>query len=521
MKLAQNPPLRLRPLFAAVALVVLGGIVEPHVPIPALGLAFASGALVLVSVALVLRRGGWGVGLLLGALLCLGMLRTREARTPHPDDPMYRIGQRATLVGTVEEAPERGARGSVHFTLRTETGRLWCRLRSGPGPALGERVEVRGNVEAPPRATNPGQFDWKAHLERQGVRSLLLAREWRSLQPPGPLARLLGTVRGSIQTATAQYLNPEDAALLDGLLLSVRTNLPPDLDDALQRTGTVHVLSVSGLHLAALGVFLSALLTQVFPARRGLQAFLTLATVWIFALAVGSSPAALRSAVMLSVVRIAPLLKRDAEPLHSLAFAALVVLLENPLALFDPGTQLSFVACAGLLAWLPLLETWLFPWEPELGYRASAVRWLFASLAASVVAHIATWPLVARHFHVFSVIAPVANVPLAALSELLLLAGLLAIACGLLPVFGPLWWGLIGWGLRILRWLALSLAAPAWSAFNLVAPPLWLILTYYALFFGAARYVRPLLRRRLFAPQPVEPAFGLPPGSFGVARDVS
>jgi competence protein ComEC len=510
--------MRLRPLFATLTLLILATLAEPVLPFSAAALALGAVVVALLG-AMVLRV--WpvlGVAALLMAILGIGLFRAREVRTPSPADPLAHWGQMATLTGRVEEPPEAGARGSVHFTLRTSTGRVWCQLRDAPGPALGETISIRGRVEAPPPATNPGQFDWKAHLARQGIYTLLSGRSWHSVAPPGPLDRVLAGVRRGIQSASARNLAPGDAALLDGLLLSARAGLPVTQEDAFQRTGAVHVLSVSGLHLAALGLFLNLLLTHVLPTRQGVRTGISLLVIWLFALAVGAPPAALRSAVMLSVLLLAPLLKRDAEPLHSLAFAAVIVLLQNPQALFDPGTQLSFVACTGLILFVPPLETLLFPWEPDRGVVARIVRWFRLAFAASVVAHLTTWPLVAWHFHVFSLVAPVASVPLTALSEALLLAGLLAIPFGVLPVLGTAWWGLIGLGLRLLQGAASYLAAPPWAAVSIASPPLVGIVVYYLCLFGAALYVRKLARRHLFAPTPAAAPFRLsarPPAPAG------
>lgn len=499
--------MRVRPLFSALALLILAIVLAPKLSAPPAFLAaltiFALGG----GVFLLRARPALGVALLLGAVFGVGLLRATDALTVPLNAPHV-----VALEGVVADPPEDGSRGSTHFVLNAETGRVWVRLREGESPALGERVRVTGKLELPPIATNPGQFDWRAHLARRGVFSTLSARKWGSLAPPGPLARLVGGFRGAIQSATARNLQPEDAALMDGLLLSVRTKMPADLDDAFQRTGAVHVLSVSGLHLAALGAFLHALFTAVFPVKRGVRTALTLGFVWLYALAVGASPPVLRSAVMLTVVLAAPHLKRDAEPLHSLAFAALVVLLQSPLALYDPGTQLSFVTSAVILAYLPALEAWLFPWEPDLTWRGKSVRFLVGALCAGVVAHLGSAPLVAAHFHVFSLVAPLANIPLAALSESLLLAGLLATLTGFLPLIGPLSWGAIGWGLRLLRTLTLALGAAPFASFSTGEPPVFLLVVYYLLLLGAAPYVRSLaLRRRLFAPAPADAPFRLPP----------
>ena len=514
--------MRVRPLFSALALLILAIVLAPRIALPPIVLAALTTLSLGAGVFLVRKRPALAVAFLLGAVFCVGLLRASDALTIPPGDPARSAPRVLTLEGTVADPPEDGSRGSVHFLLNASAGRVWVRLRDGANaPALGERVRVTGKVELPPIATNPGQFDWRAHLARQGVFSTLSARKWESLAPPGVFSRLVGGFRGAIQRATARNLQPEDAALMDGLLLSVRTKMPADLDDAFQRTGAVHVLSVSGLHLAALGAFLHALLTAVFPVKRGVRTALTLGIVWLYALAVGASPPVLRSAVMLTVVLAAPLLKRDAEPLHSLAFAALVALLQAPLALFDPGTQLSFVTSAAILAYLPALEAWLFPWEPDLTWRGKSARFLVGALCAGVVAHLGSAPLVAAHFHVFSVIAPLANIPLAALSEALLLSGLLAVLTGFLPLIGPLSWGAIGWGLRLLRTLTLALGAAPWASVSAGEPPVFLLVVYYLLLLGAAPYVRSLaLRRRLFAPAPAGVPFRLPPPAAKSAGDV-
>lgn len=509
--------MRLRPLFTALALLVLATLLEPQISLNAATLISVTLVCIALGILTLRRLPLLGVAALYLALFSMGLLRARGATMVAPGDPSYYIGQMATLAGKVEEPPEPGAFGSVHFILNTNTGKVWCQLREGPGPTSGSVIEVRGRVEAPLPATNPGQFDWKAHLARQGTHSLLKGRSWRILSHPGFLDRLLNGVRGNIQSASAHYLAPPDAALLNGLLLSARTELPVDLNDAFQRTGAVHVLSVSGLHLAALGLFLNFLLTRVLPARQGLRVTITLVVVWLFAFAAGGAPAAVRSALMLSVVLLAPLLRRDAEPLHSLAFAALIILLQNPLALFDPGTQLSFVACTGLILLIPPLEFLYFSWEPEMRRLPQLLRWLKLLLAASVIAQLATWPLVAWHFNLFSVGAPVANIPLALLSEWLLLAGLMAVPLGFVPLIGPLWWWVLAVGLKLLRWLAYGLAAPSWVAVSMASPPLWFLILYYAVFWGASLYVRKIAQRRLFAPALANTPFRLPSGSTAPA----
>jgi competence protein ComEC len=105
------------------------------------------------------------------------------------------------------------------------------------------------------------------------------------------------------------YLKTNDAALMNGLLLSARSRLPAPLEEAFARTGTIHVLSVSGLHMAVLATFL-AWAFRLFAAPRPAAGLAGIAVLWLFALASGGSPAALRSALMASLVLAAPFVRR-------------------------------------------------------------------------------------------------------------------------------------------------------------------------------------------------------------------
>ncbi|MBC8104775.1 MAG: ComEC/Rec2 family competence protein, partial [Cytophagales bacterium] len=323
-----------------------------------------------------------------------------------------------------------------------------------------------------------------------------------------PLTRAAVAVREAAQEQARAHLAPDEAALLLGMLLSERGRLPADLDDAFTRTGTVHILSVSGMHVAVIAALLLWCFRTLTVPRKTAN-LLCIPLVWLFALAAsggdatGSAPA-FRAALCATVVLAAPLLRRDAEPLHSLAFAALVLLALDPQTLFDPGAQLSFATVATILVWLPLLEKGLFLREPGMARIARFSRGVLAALAVGVAAHAGSWPLAGFYFHQFSIVAPLANLPISLLADVLLVVGLLL--C-LLPAL-PLWW-LVSQGLQLLCSLALAFAAPFWASVSVASPPLPLIAVYYLLLGGTASFARAMLApRRLFAPTPPNPGDG-------------
>jgi competence protein ComEC len=438
--------------------------------------------------------------------LSLGIGRTKQVQTPLPNDILHLRGEFGWVEGKVSSSVEPGKTGGFRYVLEVEkcneraaAGRLSVFQSSGTEPHFGGRVAVRGVLETPPSATNLGEFDYKNSLARHGIFVAVRTKSSADIRAVEDSRDLLSGamtfLRAAIQKATTRHLSPPDAALMDGLLLSKKTNLTVEEQNAFQVTGTVHILSVSGLHLAALAMVLHWLLRKKLALPRVVCTVMTLLIIWPYALAAGGGPAVLRSAVMSSVFLLAPLLRRRAEPLHTLAFAALLIFLLEPLALFDAGTQLTFVTVGMLLLYMPVIER-VLPFDmPKLR------RNVLIALGAGLVASGGSAPLVAYHFHLVSLIAPLANMPIALLSEGLLLGGLLGVVLSPIPVLGGLFWGVLGVGIMLLRTLTLLFAQVPLAAYSAISPPIWVLVFWYTGLWILARYAhQKLLTSYLFAP---------------------
>ncbi|WP_395090159.1 ComEC/Rec2 family competence protein [Armatimonas sp.] len=479
--------MRLRPLFCALALVVLGILVAPFLPhqpliFDALALAFT-----VVGVAF-LRHPTVATLFLLLPFLLFSLAQTQ--RTLLPDALVQASGRYQILSGTVQSAPEPTRSGGLRFVLASAEGRTQVTTPTNQVLHRGDSVRVHGRLELPSRATNPGEFDYRASLLRHGIHTVLWANRVEThllLRRATPAERLRETIR----TTCHAHLPPEDAGLLASLLVSDRSQLPANLQEAFVRTGTIHILSTSGLHLS---VF-AGVLVLLFGRGKPLPTLLALALLWTYALAAGTGGAVMRSAVMTTTLLLAPLLRREAEPLHTLAFAAILILLPEPLALYDPGTQLSFATMATLVAWARPLENLIWPWEPEQSVLARFARICILGLLIGVLAQVGSAPLVAYHYNLFSWVSPIANLPIAALAEVLLLLGLAAVA---LPFLTPLWW-LIGLSLALLKTLALGFAALPYAALSVASPPAEFVFLWYALLLLPTHYVCVRLNRRRFS----------------------
>ena len=182
------------------------------------------------------------------------------------------------------------------------------------------------------------------------------------------------------------------------MVLGDKSALTQDLKDVYSITGASHILALSGLHLSIIYTMLMFLSggSRFFTFHSSL---FTILSIWAFVFLVGMPVSAVRSAVMISLYALMTLGHRDRMSVNTLAFTAIVMLMVNPLSLFDVGFQMSFMAVFAIVVWVPLLED-VFSQEYLLSHRL--VRWLWGMVSVSCAAQIGTAPLIAYYFGRFS-----------------------------------------------------------------------------------------------------------------------
>jgi competence protein ComEC len=319
----------------------------------------------------------------------------------------------------------------------------------------GTTVQAAGSLALVARPLNPGEFDYRALLRAQGVRTKLVVDEptgvWTDSDAPAGWrwwwVRWLGFMRSWSQTRLARGLDPSTAPLAAALLLGRREGVDPDVNDAFARTGTTHLLAISGLHLQVLALALGGSLRWLGLGRRTAAALVVAATL-AYALLVGLMPSVVRSAAMTVMGCLALILDRANRPADTFAAASITTLVHNPSDLFDVGCQLSFLAVAAILWGVELAVKWITPEADRLTVleHQLAPRWrtwcrglgsgIVHGLVVSAVVWLAGLPLVALRFHLVAPIGILLNVPLIPMTSLALLAA--GVSLGLSAVWEPL-----------------------------------------------------------------------------------
>lgn len=250
---------------------------------------------------------------------------------------------------------------------------------------------------------NPGEFDYRSYLaDRQIFFQAFLDSHQIKVVNRGrgnPLIAHAIGLRKSLVDKFRKYIpDPESAAFASTLILGYRAELSQELINAYSKTGTMHVLSVSGMHVGIVFVVLSLLLKGLDKSNRGrvLRAFVIIMVVWFYAMISGFSAPASRAAAMLSFVVLGKALNKNQNTYNLIAISAFFLLIYNPFSLVDAGFQLSYFAVLGIVYFHAKIHHAIY-------IRNRYADYIWSYCALSIAAQLSTFPISIYYFHQFPV----------------------------------------------------------------------------------------------------------------------
>lgn len=387
----------------------------------------------------------------------------------------YYNGQPVTVTGMVTSDPQIGDR-STNIELSVAS----LILKSGQPPIpvkgsvmliaprypayhYGDVFTVTGKLETPPRL---GDFDYEGYLADRGIYSTMLYPkidvEPRNLG--SPVMKWVYSLRHRLASALAATLPEPQASLAQGIVLGIRTSIPPEVNDAFIRTGTAHLLAISGLNLSIIAGILVSIGVWLFGRRHYIYVWLALCIIWLYSLLTGMNPPVVRGAVMASLFLFAELLGRQRSAGTALFFAAAIMVGISPHVLWNAAFQLSFLAMAGLIFLLPPLQSRAVETiKAHLGEEGLPSRLAIVtadSLCVTMAATVAVWPLVAYYFGVISFVGPLSTfLALPVVAPIIVLGiltgGIGIIAVPVAQVLGWVAWLFLSYMLLVVNGLAL------------------------------------------------------------------
>jgi len=256
---------------------------------------------------------------------------------------------------------------------------------------------------------NPSEFNFKRWLAAKNIyhQSFLRQDELVKLRANkgNPIvAYALALRKRQVEIYRALLHDAEAFAVASTLILGYRADLSKETLAAYSKTGTIHALSVSGMHVGIIYIMLNWLLSFLDKKSAGriFKVLLICSLIWYYALLTGFSPSVLRSAVMLTAYILAKQFQRSSNSYNILSFTAFCLLVYNPFLIWDVGFQLSFFAVFGLVYYQPKFYKWLY-------FENKWLDKLWAAIAMSLAAQLATLPLSIYYFHQFPVYFIISN----------------------------------------------------------------------------------------------------------------
>ncbi len=302
--------------------------------------------------------------------------------------------------------------GLVNRKFQCREGGLLVALKQGDSPSTlryGDKILIPAAFTEVEPPYNPYEFDYRAFLANRGIYHQIFADESEirvlSRAADNSIIGFSQALRRSLVLKYSKYIhNDEAAAVASTLILGYKAELSREVLSAYSKTGTMHVLSVSGMHVGLVFYILNALLWFMGrnKALRILRAVIIISLIWFYAVITGFSPSVCRAAVMLSIYVLGKAIYRNTNSYNLVAVSAVFLLVYNPIFLFDVGFQLSYLAVLGLIYFYPKIYHLLYI-KNGLGDKI----WSYTAL--SCAAQLATFPLGMYYFHQFPVYFLVSN----------------------------------------------------------------------------------------------------------------
>ncbi|MDD2621317.1 MAG: ComEC/Rec2 family competence protein, partial [Syntrophomonadaceae bacterium] len=282
----------------------------------------------------------------------------------------------------------------------------------------GEKVQIHGALKLPVPPGNPGEFNYPRYLSYQHIYYLFIVKnidEIKILSGPGIAQRSINLFNKNFAKLVNDVLPQQEAAILLGMLLGKVEDIEKGQYSDFQKTGIVHVFSVSGLHVGFL-LLLCAWLTSLLKMSPQKKFFSCLFLMLVYGSLV-SWPVPVRRAIIMAALGLfAHYMGREKQLLNSLGLAGCIILAAEPGALFMITFQLTFLATWGLVYLYPLIKE-------KLKYKNIIGDLILVSLCAQV----AVIPLTAYYFNLFSPLALLSNLLTTYLSAAVVILGFFAL----------------------------------------------------------------------------------------------
>lgn len=360
----------------------------------------------------------------------------------------------------------------------------------------GDKIGLWAKIKRVRNYKNPGAFDFEGYMRCRGIYHTAWIKDDSEItlfleKEINPFLAKIYYLQEKILSSLGAPLGHPEGPILRALVLGDRSGLTPQVNQAFIDSGTYHILAISGMNVAAVGFSAFVFLRLLWFSRKG-AALGSMFLVNFYALLAGGSPSVIRAALMASLFFVALILERETEIYTILALSAFIILLLNPLYLFDIGFLLTFSATLAIVYAVPRFPC---PW------KSKPAVWLWDSLLVTLAASSGVIPILAYHFNRLSWVGILANLIVVPLSYLITVLGM---AAGFLSLLVPPWG--VNWLIKLTGFLVSLLYQSTaffadWPAasFRIYTPTIMMIIFFYISIYSLSNIRKHFNYKILFA----------------------
>ena len=340
------------------------------------------------------------------------------------------------------------------------SGRIIVNIRKdslGHDFEIGNTLQIKTvlNENNPPN--NPNQFDYSKYLENKQIYAQIYV-DMDEISISSTIEKNIWYYTSKLRTTIIHNLEKSNFHKTElnvaiALILGQQQDISQQIIRDYQYAGAVHILSVSGLHIGFILLFVTFILKPLPNTKRGsfIKLIIILASLSLFGIIAGLAPSVVRSVTMFSFVAIGNHLRKSVNIYHTLLVSILIILLFEPSFLFDVGFQLSYIALFFIIWLQPLLSALWLP-------KSKVSKYIWDILSVSFAAQIGTLPLSIYYFHQFPGLFFITNLVIIPLLSFIMVLGVLVMALaslGYVPFFlaRPLEWSIYYMD-KIINWIA-------------------------------------------------------------------
>ncbi|XOV68670.1 MAG: ComEC/Rec2 family competence protein [Fluviicola sp.] len=319
----------------------------------------------------------------------------------------------------------------------------------------GDVILFRSALQPIKNSGNPGEFDAKSYWYSKNITRMgFIGTEDYTVvdfEAPNWLQSQFKKTRSYLSNLLSNSLPEEEASLARALILGDKSKLSGETRESFGNAGAMHVLAISGLHV---GIIMYLLFFVLKSGNRWISrrtaVVITLFFLWAFAGVTGWSPSVLRASLMFSLLLIGQEWAKSGNPMNTLFFSAFILLLINPLLLFDIGFQLSYGAMLGIFLFFDKIKS-------LVRVRNKIANKAWEGTALGIAAQMFTIPIVLFHFHQFPNYFWLTNLGIMCLAGVILASGLIFFAFHYIPYLKLLLVVLLTWSLfallKFVEWI--------------------------------------------------------------------